>query len=42
MYYTGQSADGRTAIGVAKLPAGSEDVAWTREQATVTFADVAE
>jgi predicted GH43/DUF377 family glycosyl hydrolase len=35
MYYTGQSADGTTAIGVAKLTSASAE--WTREQATIVF-----
>jgi hypothetical protein len=38
MYYTGQSSDGRTAIGVAKLSPGSAPTQWIREQATITFA----
>lgn len=36
MYYTGQGADGSTAIGVAKLSTDSNE--WEREQATITFA----
>jgi len=35
MYYTGQGADGSTAIGVAKSVG---DVEWTREQAQFSFA----
>jgi predicted GH43/DUF377 family glycosyl hydrolase len=35
MYYTGQSADGKTAIGVAKLTSASGE--WTREQASIVF-----
>jgi len=38
MYYTGQGADGSTAIGVAKLHAG-DSMEWVREQATITFAN---
>jgi len=35
MYYTGQGADGKTAIGVARQ---KEDGSWEREQANLTFA----
>lgn len=35
MYYTGQSSDGSTAIGVAKLRQGEDQ--WVREQATFSF-----
>ena len=38
MYYTGQGADGSTAIGVAKIEAGESLQGWKREQATITFA----
>ncbi len=34
MYYTGQSADGKTAIGVAKL---GDNGLFTREQVHLTF-----
>jgi hypothetical protein len=37
MYYTGQGADGSTAIGVAKLDTDSKE--WVREQATIVFAE---
>lgn len=40
MYYTGQGLDGSTAIGVAKNDAAAGE--WVREQATFTFADVAD
>jgi len=37
MYYTGQCADGKTAIGVAKC---EDDLTkFTREQATLTFSE---
>ena len=36
MYYTGQSSDGSTAIGVAKFDASTG--AWAREQAEFSFA----
>lgn len=39
MYYTGQGADGSTAIGVAKL-VGDDSEDWVREQATITFSQV--
>jgi hypothetical protein len=35
MYYVGQSANGNTAIGVARLDLNA--VTWTREQASFTF-----
>lgn len=35
MYYTGQSADGKTAIGVAKLSGQTDE--WKREQTTIAF-----
>ena len=35
IYYTGQGADGKTAIGVARK---KEDGSWEREQANLTFA----
>jgi hypothetical protein len=35
MYYTGQGADGSTAVGVAKLALGAEQ--WEREQAVFTL-----
>ena len=38
MYYTGQGADGSTAIGVAKCD-GDVSLEWTREQATVSFSE---
>jgi hypothetical protein len=38
MYYTGQGADGSTAIGVAKLELRGAMDKWTREQATILFA----
>jgi hypothetical protein len=38
MYYTGQGADGSTAIGVAKVELGGALDKWTREQATIVFA----
>ena len=37
MYYTGQGADGNTAIGVAKC--GEDLTKWTREQATFSFSE---
>jgi predicted GH43/DUF377 family glycosyl hydrolase len=37
MYYTGQCADGNTAIGIAKCD--DDFTKWTREQATITFSD---
>ena len=37
MYYTGQGPNGSTAIGVAKLAV--DGGAWTREQASIVFAD---
>jgi hypothetical protein len=37
MYYTGQGADGSTAVGVAKLPYRAGPNAWIREQATFAF-----
>jgi hypothetical protein len=42
MYYTGQGVDGNTAIGVAKLVSYETDAAWMREQASITFATVAD
>lgn len=37
MYYTGQSADGSTAIGVARLQNATDMTLWTREQAEFAF-----
>jgi hypothetical protein len=42
MYYTGQGADGSTAIGVAKSSSYETNAAWVREQASITFATVAD
>lgn len=40
MYYTGQGADGSTAIGVAKLSVVDGPAEWVREQAKLTFSTV--
>jgi hypothetical protein len=40
MYYTGQGADGSTAIGVAKL--SGPGAGWVREQATISFSTTLE
>lgn len=37
MYYTGQGADGSTAIGVAKLSLENGKWSWTREQASFSL-----
>lgn len=42
MYYTGQGVDGSTAIGVAKLLSYDTNAVWVREQASITFATVAD
>lgn len=39
MYYTGQSKQGETAIGVAKCVSGNL-TEWSREQATVSFSEI--
>ena len=40
MYYTGQGADGSTAIGVAKLSVVDGPAEWVREQAKLSFSTV--
>lgn len=35
MYYTGQSVDGKTSIGVARLEGANSQ--WKREQASISF-----
>ena len=42
MYYTGQGVDGSTAIGVAQLRSYDSNAVWVREQASITFATVAD
>lgn len=42
MYYTGQGVDGNTAIGVAQLRSYDSNAVWVREQASITFATVAD
>ena len=42
MYYTGHGKDGSTAIGVAKLLSYETNASWVREQASFTFATVAD
>jgi hypothetical protein len=42
MYYTGQGSGGKNAIGVAKLSPTVDTGAWVREQATITFVDIAD
>jgi hypothetical protein len=38
MYYTGQGADGSTAIGVARVQNAADMTLWVREQAEFSFA----